>query len=276
MTHPTGEASNYETALVELGQLAELERNCVDQCTGVVSSVQAAKIAINNMQESYRAASTAAPAIMEQLAGRNLDQVTLAHAGTTADALPAGVVDAMYDQLEGMEAEAEARLQAAETALGSTEANIAHLQATYGDAYNTVATDLGGDASFLASAGGGVAAGDQARRESAGLFDRARQEQAAREQYQADLDRAMLGGGASGGGSSGGSSGGSAGGGAFSDGNGSRSGGRTIINNSTVGGTTYGAAPRPAQPTPPRPGAGGGVHSTGSNNVIIDNHNSGS
>jgi hypothetical protein len=159
MSQPTGEASNYEGAIAELHQLADLERACIDQCQAAAAAVQQARASINNMQEAYRTASVAAPLLMEQLAARNLDATALSHAGTTADALPAGVVDAMYDQLEGMEAEAQRRLADAETALASTEANIAHLQATYGDAHATVAGNLGGDASFLASAGGATGSG---------------------------------------------------------------------------------------------------------------------
>ena len=55
-----------------------------------------------------------------------------------------------------MDEEASARLADAEVALGSTEANLSHIVATYGDAHATVAGNLSGDASFLDSGGGSL------------------------------------------------------------------------------------------------------------------------
>ncbi|MER7280451.1 hypothetical protein ABT369_39040 [Dactylosporangium sp. NPDC000244] len=161
MTAPTGEATNYETTINELTALAGEQRQHIDQCTAALQAVEAAKARIGDMQESYRASAAAAQNTAEHLAARNLDGVTLANAGTTADAMPAGKVDEMFDQLEAMESEAKARLADAETALAATEANLQHIQATYGDAHATVAGNLGGDASFLD--GGGSAGGGGAR-----------------------------------------------------------------------------------------------------------------
>jgi hypothetical protein len=159
MSAPTGEAVNYETTISELEKLAGEQRGHVDACQAALKSINDAKSAINNMQESYRASAAAASSTSEHLAARNLDGVTLANAGTTADAMPAGAVDQMYDQLEAMEAEASSRLAEAEVALGATEANLTHIQATYGDAHATVAGNLSGDASFLDSGGGAGASG---------------------------------------------------------------------------------------------------------------------
>lgn len=154
MSAPTGEAVNYETTVAELEALATEQRGHVDSCAAALKAIEAAAAAINNMQESYRASSAAAATTAEHLGAKNLDGTTLAHAGTTADAMPAGVVDAMYDQLEALAAEARARLADAEVALGSTEANRDHIVATYGDAHATVAGNLSGDSSFLDSGGG--------------------------------------------------------------------------------------------------------------------------
>jgi hypothetical protein len=153
MTAPTGEAVNYETTVSELEALANEQRGHVDHCQAAAAAIGQAKASINDMQVSYRVSSAAAASATDHLAAKNLDGVTLANAGTTADAMPAGAVDQMYDQLEAMEAEASARLADAEIALSSTEANLAHVQATYGDAHATVAGNLSGDASFLDSGG---------------------------------------------------------------------------------------------------------------------------
>jgi hypothetical protein len=159
MTAPTGEAVNYETTLNELQALAKEQQQHIDHCQEALKSISEAKAAINNMQESYRASSQAAASTSDHLGALNLDEVTLSNAGTTADAMPAGAVDAMYDHLEEMEAQAQQRLSDAEVALGATEANISHIQATYGDAHDTVASNLSGDASFLHSGVGGAAGG---------------------------------------------------------------------------------------------------------------------
>jgi hypothetical protein len=153
MTAPTGEAVNYETTIAGLDALAAEQRGHIDACQAALRCVNEAKAAIDSMQESYRQSAAAAAATHEHLAAQNLDATTLAHTGTAADAMPAGAVDQMYDQLEGMETEAKARLADAEAALAATEAARAHIVATYGDAHATVAGDLGGDASFLDASG---------------------------------------------------------------------------------------------------------------------------
>ena len=95
MTAPTGEAVNYETTIAELEALANEQRGHIDHCKATKAALEAAKAAINDMQESYRAAATAAASTSEHLAAKNLDGVTLSNAGATADAMPAGAVDAM-------------------------------------------------------------------------------------------------------------------------------------------------------------------------------------
>lgn len=161
MTASTGEAVNYETTIAELNDLADQQRGHLDQCQAALQAIEAAKASIGDMQDSYRASATAAANISDHLAARNLDGVTLANAGTTVDAMPAGKVDEMFDQLEVMEADAKARLADAEIALGATEENLRHIQATYGDAHETVAGQLGGDSSFLDSGGmSGTGAGN--------------------------------------------------------------------------------------------------------------------
>jgi flagellar biosynthesis chaperone FliJ len=160
MTTPTGEAVNYETTVAELeAQAAEL-RGHVDHCTQTLANVEAAKVSINNMQESYRTTQQAAATTADHLSAMNLDATTQAHAGTVVDAMPAGKVDEMYDHLEQIEEMAKERKRDAEVALASVEAELSHVQATYGDAHATVAGNLSGDASFLHSGGGSLAPAD--------------------------------------------------------------------------------------------------------------------
>lgn len=154
MTAPTGEAVNYETTVAELEALLKEQQMHLDACIGAQSALAAAKAFIGDMQESYRSSSAAAATTHEHLAVLHLDGATLADTGTTADAMPAGAVDTYYDQLEGMEAMAKERRDAAEVALHSTEAALGNIQAKYGDAATTVAGDLSGDARFLDSGTG--------------------------------------------------------------------------------------------------------------------------
>lgn len=158
VTAPTGEAVNYETTVAELEALAREQRLHLDACIAAHAALVAAKGYIGDMQDSYRASSAAAASTHEHLESLHLDGVTLAHTGTTADAMPAGAVDTYFDQLEAMEAMAEQRRDAAEAALQATEAALANIQAKYGDAATTVAGDLSGDSRFLdggGSSGGG-------------------------------------------------------------------------------------------------------------------------
>lgn len=159
MTAPTGEAVNYETTVAELEAQIREQRAHVDHCTTTLAHIASAKESVNNMQESYRTASAAAASTHEHLAANNLDSTTLGHTGTTADAMPAGVVDQMYDNLEAVEAVAQQRLADAEAALASTEAALDHVQRTYSDAHETVAGNLGGDSRFLDSGVSAPAAG---------------------------------------------------------------------------------------------------------------------
>lgn len=159
MSAPTGEAVNYETAVAELEAIANEQRGHVDQCQAALVALEAAKSAIGDMQESYRASAAAVANLADHLAAKNLDAEALANAGTAVDAMPAGRVDEMFDQIEGMEQVAKERLADAEIALAATEANLKHIQETLGDADNTVNEKLGGDPTFLGSGGAAAPAG---------------------------------------------------------------------------------------------------------------------
>lgn len=155
MSAPTGEAVNYETTVAELEALERVQQEHVDQCAAAVKAADDLASAVDGMQQTYRQASGAAALMSEHLAAKNLDSTTLANAGTVVDAMPDGVVAEWFDRIEQVQSAARERLAAAEVALAATSANLAHVQATYGDAHATVAGNLSGDASFL-DAGGGV------------------------------------------------------------------------------------------------------------------------
>lgn len=154
MTAPTGEATNYETTIAQLEALATEQRQHVEHCQAALKNVQDATAAIDNMQGSYRESSKAAGTMAEMLAALHLDGITLANAGTTADAMPPNVVDQLFSEMESLEAFLRQRLVEAEAALGATEANLKHVQSTYGDAADVVNGQLGGDSRFLDGAGG--------------------------------------------------------------------------------------------------------------------------
>jgi len=165
---PTGEAANYETAIATLEALAVDQRAELDAAIAAEAAAAALKEAVDQMQQTYQHSSDTASSTHDQLSGMNLDGTTLAHTGTTADALPAGRVDAMFDNVEDIEAVAKERREAAEVALAETEAAIDHLRKTYGDAHETVAGNLSGDSRFLDSGVGatGVGSGGEVRNNS--------------------------------------------------------------------------------------------------------------
>lgn len=154
MTAPTGEAVNYETTVAELEAQIRALQGQVDSAQAVVRSVADAKAAVDQMQQTYRSSAEAAQSKLDHEAALNLDDTTMGHAGTQADSLPPSAVDTMYEHLEQVEQEAKERLTQTEAALAAAEAELAHLQATYGDAHATVAGNLGGDSRFLDSGAG--------------------------------------------------------------------------------------------------------------------------
>jgi hypothetical protein len=156
MSAPTGEAVNYETTVAELEAIAEEQRKQIDQAQACLDAVTAAKSAIDGMQESYRATSSAAGSVNDHLTALNLDGETLGHVGNSTDAMPPSAVDNMYDQLEEIEAAAKTQRDNAEVALASTEAALKTVHEKYGDAHTTVQGELGGDSRFLDSGGAAV------------------------------------------------------------------------------------------------------------------------
>lgn len=156
MTAPTGEAVNYETTEAEIAaQITEVQRR-IDADKAALAAMAEVKTAVDVVQQGYQNAATAAQTKLDHLSAMNLDGTTLGHAGTTVDAMPPNAVDGLYDQTEMVEQMIRERLQQDEIALASLEAERAHLVSTYGDAHATVAGNLGGNAEFLHSGGGGA------------------------------------------------------------------------------------------------------------------------
>lgn len=153
MSAPTGEVLNYETAIAEIDAEIEEVQKQVDSAQAAKASLAEAKANVDAMQRNYQATAQAAQSKLDHEAALGLDSTTLGHAGTTVDALPPNAVDALYEQIESMEAEVGDRLKQSETALGSLEAERKHLVETYGEEAGKVASHLGGDPTFLGSGG---------------------------------------------------------------------------------------------------------------------------
>lgn len=150
----SGEAVNYETTVAELDALIAELRQWLEACIAALNDAEQAKNHITDMQSAFRSAASRAGNIVDHLAGR-LDPTSVAHFGTLADALPASAVDQMLAALEEAEQLLKGQKDNAETALSTAEAALAHVVAEYGEEAAKVAQNLGGDASFLNSAGGG-------------------------------------------------------------------------------------------------------------------------
>lgn len=153
MTAPTGEAVNYETAIAELDAQEQQWRDLLDQAEQVRAAAAQLKAAADGMQTLGRNAAGAAQATHDNLAARNLDGQTLAATGDAATAMDPNELDALYEQVEAMEAQADQKTQEAEAGLASVASARSTLEEKYGDAHATVAGELGGDASFLDSSG---------------------------------------------------------------------------------------------------------------------------
>lgn len=153
------EASNYETAVPALGELTAAAQNLTDHVAGAKASATQMFDHVNEVDEARRAVEQAATLVMEQLAARNLDADTMGQVTAAMEMIKTGDLTAAMDHIDA----AIANLAGAETAAAETSSAAAAAAQTvvtkYGDAANTVASELGGDASFLHSGGGAVGAG---------------------------------------------------------------------------------------------------------------------
>jgi len=157
----TGEAVNYETAINELQLIIQDLQKQVDSASAALQSIRGTKAAVDNMQQTYAQIASAAQVKLEYQTALNLDATTLGHASAIADCLPPNAVDALYDQLDMMEKLIEDLLNQSATALAAAQAELAHLVATYGDAFALVSSSLSGDSRFLDAAGQGATPANQ-------------------------------------------------------------------------------------------------------------------
>jgi hypothetical protein len=158
MTAPTGEAVNYETTIAELDAQERQAQEMQDTAAGLRAAAEQMRAHADAMQQQAQAAVAAAQSTHDHLAARSLDGQTLAATGDAATAMDPNQLDALYDQVEQMETQAAGHEQQAEQMLASIADARSTIEEKYGDAHNTVAAELGGDASFLDS-GGGTTAG---------------------------------------------------------------------------------------------------------------------
>lgn len=157
MTTATGEAVNYETTVAQLEALIAELRKWLEACIAALDCVEQAKNHITDMQQGYRDSAQIAAGILEHLAAMNLDATTLGLIGAIRDALPASAVDEMLAGLEECEERLKTSKENAATALAAAEAALQHVVAEYGEEAAKVASNLGGDPTFLGSGGGASA-----------------------------------------------------------------------------------------------------------------------
>lgn len=148
---PTGEVLNYETACAENEAMQQAVKAAIDAGMAALSSMSSAKSAVNDVQTVYNPTADAAVAKLDQLSAMGLDTTTITHAAAQVDALPVGAVDELYDATEQVESEIAARVAQAQIALAALQAERAELDANYAAASETVATNLGGDPTFVGS-----------------------------------------------------------------------------------------------------------------------------
>jgi hypothetical protein len=156
VTAPTGDAVIYETTVAELDAILAKQRDWLDAAIVAEAHAQAAKSAIDGIQQGYRDSAAATGSVNEHLQvllpG---DGETLAHVGTAGDAMPPNKVDQYFDHLELIEDEARAQKEAAEAAIAATEAALKRIQDEYGEDTAKVAERMNGNPEFLSSGGGG-------------------------------------------------------------------------------------------------------------------------
>ncbi len=157
MTTATGEVQTYEQHKAEIAEQRRGWQTLLDLAAASVASVAQAKSDLNAQADQARALAAAAQAKSDGLAGAGLDVETLSHAGTQADAVDVNKLNDQFEELEQIEADVRADQSRAEAALAALDAEERTIDAKYGDAHATVAADLGGNAAYLESGGGGTA-----------------------------------------------------------------------------------------------------------------------
>lgn len=152
VTNPNGgEVSNFETALAELDARIKAHADQIEAADQALAALAEAKAAIETLQDSYEPSAESAANAADSKDAMNLDSTTMGHAGAAVDALPVGAVNNLYEQIEETEQLTQERHNQAQVALEAAQAEREHLIATYADAHDTVASNLGGNSEFLDS-----------------------------------------------------------------------------------------------------------------------------
>lgn len=153
MSTPTGEVANFETALVELDARIAAHADQIQSADAALIAIAEAKASVEALQTSYEPTAESAANAMDSKDAMHLDGTTMGHAGTAVDSMPVGAVNNLYEQMEQVEQLTQERRDQAQVALEAAQAEREHLIATYADAHDTVASNLGGDSQFLDSSG---------------------------------------------------------------------------------------------------------------------------
>ncbi|MGI5247736.1 hypothetical protein [Dactylosporangium sp. CA-139066] len=150
MTAPTGEVTNFASAIPEIDALISLIQVQHDQASATLRALQLVDNAIDGMQDRQKTIAGAAVALSEHLAALHLDAGSLGPVMDAAEVLSGGVVDEMLEYLERLRKIVMKVIASCDAAITCLRAARSSLVAKYADAAATVEENLGGDSRFLA------------------------------------------------------------------------------------------------------------------------------
>jgi hypothetical protein len=157
MTAPTGEVTNFASAIAEIDALISLVQLQHDQASAALRAVILVDNAIDGMQDRQKTIASAVVSLSEHLAALHLDAGSLGPVMDAADVLTAGVVDEMLEYLERLRAIIQKVIASCDAAIAALRAARSSLVAKYADAAATVEENLSGDSRFLAGDNGAAA-----------------------------------------------------------------------------------------------------------------------
>lgn len=149
MTEPTGEATNFNSAIAEIDKLIRLLQVQYDQATVAMRAINAVDAAIDGFQLRQKQIAAAARSLADHLAALNLDSASLGPVLEAAEVLSANDVGEMLEHLEQLRAKVQKVISSCDAAIGALNAARASIVGKYADAANTVEEHLGGDSRFL-------------------------------------------------------------------------------------------------------------------------------
>lgn len=164
------EASNYETAVAALDQLAAATRDLADHTAGALGSVNQAADHVSEVDEARRRVAEAIALVQEQLAAKGVAASSVAQVQAAMEQLHASDLSAALDHAEGMKSSLTGAQAAAAEASGGVQAAHNEVVATYGDIAATMAAH-GTDGSFVDGGGGSAGALNLPQSDTGGSYE---------------------------------------------------------------------------------------------------------